>query len=554
MITLIGIAVIGVIGVGRPALAHAELLEITPADGSFADASLPQVELRFSEHVSLTGGAASVLDDQAATVSTGAQVVDDRVVISLPGSLADGTYTVTWQVISEDSHRISGASIFYVGVPSAGGGAAVAAADSAGWGVRLGAVALSTAAYAGALIGVGGWWWVVLLRGGRDDELDVPGGERWRTVVSRSMIVGAVTLVAALPFRIARVGGGLGALRDNDFLVESLRGPIGTSTVVTAGALLVGVGVLAVDSSRRVVRWLAAIVGATALAGFAIEGHTRSQQPPALMVMFDVVHLAAAALWIGGITGLVVAFRTDPSDPAVGPVPLARMVRRFSAAAVGSVVVVAAAGIGMSWIILPSWSDLVDTGYGLALLTKVALVVVVVALGAYNNRRLVPLVGDSDRSSRAARRLLGRIVRVELAVLLAVLAVTAVLVSRSPIASSSGTPPAPTVPADAVELPLTSGAGTATLSVAPSRVGTNEMRLTLFDPSGQPLDPLDVTVELTEPTLGLGPLRPVVHPLGTGDFHVIAEVPLAGSWQVTVRVRVSDFDAATAETVVAITD
>ena len=56
------------------------------------------------------------------------------------------------------------------------------------------------------------------------------------------------------------------------------------------------------------------------------------------------------------------------------------------------------------------------------------------------------------------------------------------------------------------------------------------------------------TVELTEPALELGPLRPLVHPLDVGEYHVIAEIPLAGTWEMTIRVRVSDFEAATATT------
>ena len=60
------------------------------------------------------------------------------------------------------------------------------------------------------------------------------------------------------------------------------------------------------------------------------------------------------------------------------------------------------------------------------------------------------------------------------------------------------------------------------------------------------------TVELTEPALGVGPLRPVVHPLAVGEYHVIADIPLAGTYEMVVRVRVSDFEAATAETTLTI--
>ena len=530
--------------------AHAELLEITPADGEIVDAAPPQVRLRFSEPVSLTGGSAGVLDDDATEVSTGARSVDDSVVIALPSGLADGTYTVTWQVISVDSHRISGASVFHVGAPSADGVPVVGSgADDVGWGVRFGASLLSAVAYAGALIGVGGFWWLVLLAGRRDDEqLDAPAEPAWRMVVARAMVLGAVALVAALPFRIAKVGGGLDALRDDDFLWATLRGPIGVATAVTAVALLVTAGLVNPARDRRAIGWVGAATGLVALAGFAIEGHTRSQHPLAVMIGFDVIHLAAAAIWIGGIAGLVVAFRSD-----VEPTVLGRMVGRFSKAAVVSVTVVALAGVGMAWIILPALDDLVSTGYGLALLTKVALVAVVVALGAYNNRRLVPVVSAGTSTSAEPRRRLARIVQVELVLLLAVVAATAVLVGRSPVAASQAAPAPVTVPADAVELPLSNGAGTASVAVAPARAGSNEIRLLLLDPSGQPLDPVDTpTVELTEPTLQLGPLRPVVHVLGTGDFHIIADIPIAGSWELTIRVRVSDFDAATATTVVEI--
>ena len=84
--------------------------------------------------------------------------------------------------------------------------------------------------------------------------------------------------------------------------------------------------------------------------------------------------------------------------------------------------VLAAAGVGMAWIILPGWSELTDTGYGLALLVKVGLVAVVVALAAYNRFRLV--VSMSRR--------LAYTVTAELVLLLAVVGVTAVLVTRSP--------------------------------------------------------------------------------------------------------------------------
>jgi copper transport protein len=522
--------------------AHAELLEITPADGQLLDAAPAEVVLRWSEPVSLTGGSARVLDDGATVVSDAARADGATLTIPITGALRDGTYTVAWSVISEDSHPISGATVFYVGAPSTTGPVDAARGGGAGWGVRAGAAVLTMLGYAGALIATGSWWFLVGAGPGDPKLRRLTGA-----LAERAAVLGAVALVAAVPLRIARLGGGLGALRDNALLGESLKGPVGVSTLVTAVALLVVAGVAGRTSVGRALDVVGVGAGLIALAGFAIEGHTRSQRPLGLIVALDVAHLAAGAVWLGGIAALVVAFRAGPA-PAV----LGRMVVRFSTLAVFAVVAVVGAGIGMALIILPAPSDLVQTGYGLALLTKAVLVVPVVALGAYNRRRLVPSmsVGAAPDDQRSR---LGRILSVELVLLLAVVGVTSVLVTRSPIASSSAPPPATAVPDEAVEIPLSGDAGTAQFTVAPARAGQNEIYLVLRDPAGQPLGPVDApTVELTEPTLGVGPLRPVVHPLAAGEYHIIVDIPLAGTYEMVVRVRVSDFVAATAATTVTI--
>jgi len=535
------------------AAAHAELLGVTPSDGSVVQDTPAVVEVRFSEAVSLAGGSARVLDHDAAVVSGAPDVDGSTIRIPIGGQLPDGTYTVSWVAVSEDSHPVSGATTFSIGAPSAGGGAVTApSVPSAGWGVRTAAGTLVAVAYAGALVAVGAWWFLVVVdRDGEDG--------RWqrgvRSLAGRAAVLGAVTALASMPLRIARIGGGLDALRDNDLFGESLRGPIGISTAVTAAGLLVLAGLIEPASARRrpAVAVGALAVGLVGLAGFAVEGHTRSQPPVALMFAFDVVHLAAGAVWLGGIAAMVIAFRSDPDAVSLGTA-----VQRFSAMAVGAVAVVVAAGTGMAIIVLPTFGDLFSTGYGLALLVKVAIVAGVIALAAVNNRRLVPAMKVAPAVGAAGRpvaRRLATVVAVELVGLLAVVGVTSVLVNRSPVSASAPVAPPTTVAPPAVEVPLSSGAGTVSYAFIPARAGQNTMELSLRDPSGQPLVPVDApTVELTEPTLGVGPLRPIVHPLEGGEFHVIADVALAGTYRMVIRVRVSDFVAAQAISEVTISE
>ena len=327
------------------ASAHAELLEIVPADGAVVPEAPSGVTLRFSEPISLTGGSVRVLDDAGDVVADGATVAGDTINLPLPAGMSDGTYTVAWAIISADSHRITGASVFHVGAPSASGPVAggVGSDEELSWALRAGRRRSWPSAMRRSS-SPSGW------RGSRPGR-GAPGrraadlaGPRSRACHRRDHRHGR-----RVPLRAARVGGGLDALGDSSFVGETLRGPLGISTLVT----VVGLLVLAVATGLGD-RWRPFwVVGAglVALLGFPIEGHTRTNDPVWLMITSDVVHLAAGAIWVGGSRG-----SSWRSAPAPDPTRLARTVRRFSAAALGTVVVLAIAGTVMAVIVLPSLS------------------------------------------------------------------------------------------------------------------------------------------------------------------------------------------------------
>jgi copper transport protein len=526
---------------GGIAAAHAELIDVSPADGEVLDVAPDEVVLTFSEPVSLTGGSVHVLDDSAEDVATGTAQANETVTTTLPAGLPDGTYTIVWEIVSVDSHRIGGASVFHVGAPSSGGltGAALdVGGDEAGWGVRLGASVLSAIGYTGALV-AGGTLFFSLYADRRANL---------REVTSRAAVLGAVALVAAVPFRIARLGGGLDALRDNDVLMSALRGPVGVSTAVTANALLI----VAVLADRRAPRWLPLLFSVVALAGFAIEGHTRATARRWVMVASDVVHLAAGAVWLGGIVALVIAFRSS-----LDTVSLAGVVRRFSDSAIFAVGVVAATGVTMAWIILPTAGELTSTGYGIAMILKVAIVVVVIALGAFNRYRLVPAV-DARRDPAAdsfpspgSRRWLSNVVLAELVLLVAAVGVTAVMVTRSPL-SSVAAASAPASESQSATVTL-GDAATAEVTITPSRVGFNVIDVELRDLEGRIVNPYEPPViEIALPALDVGPLEPEVLPIGIGRYQATADFGFAGTWELSIRVRLDEFESVVGSTTVTI--
>src|SRR5712691_92043 len=105
----------------------------------------------------------------------------------------------------------------------------------------------------------------------------------------------------------------------------------------------------------------------------ALTGHARSSSLPLPNLLVALVHVAAAAAWVGGLVALtVLAF------PAVREQPerdrarlLAPVVSRFSDLALWSVLAVVASGIYSAWMEIGGVRALTST-YGLVLLAKLS--------------------------------------------------------------------------------------------------------------------------------------------------------------------------------------
>ena len=102
----------------------------------------------------------------------------------------------------------------------------------------------------------------------------------------------------------------------------------------------------------------------------------------------------------------------------------AELIARFSPVALTAATLLATTGIITAWRHLKYVAALWTTNYGYALDIKLCLVAIVLALGAFNWRRMKPRLG-----TEAAAYSIERSARAELTVAAIVLAVTAVLVN-----------------------------------------------------------------------------------------------------------------------------
>src|SRR4051794_3559019 len=110
------------------ASAHARLTATRPAQGAVLPNAPARATFTFDEAVR-SGGEAR-LDgaglEQELRLPT-RLVAGNRVLVArLPARLADGVYTVTWRVVSDDGHLETGALAFGVGIGTPAPGAVVA--------------------------------------------------------------------------------------------------------------------------------------------------------------------------------------------------------------------------------------------------------------------------------------------------------------------------------------------------------------------------------------------------------------------------------------------
>ncbi|MFF7967193.1 copper resistance CopC/CopD family protein [Streptomyces sp. NPDC007903] len=400
-LVLLLLAVTGALFAGAaPASAHAALTGSDPAQGVVVDRAPTQISLTFSEQVAMGDNSLRVLDPKGKPVQSGkpANVSGTTYAVRLHAGLADGTYTVAYQVVSADSHPVAGAYTFSIGAPSrtvvsdtgagAGGGAV-------GWLYAVGRYL----SYAGFIVLAGGAAFVLACwrqgAGVRALQRLVVGG--WLTLT-------AATLGLLLLRGSYTSSGKLGDVFDLDLLGQVLQTKTGAALVsrlllLAAAALFVAVlfGAYArreeeegadedAAAERRDLGFGLAIGGIVVAAGlaasWAMAEHASTGLQPGIAMPVDIVHLLAVACWFGGLTALLVALYRAPADTPLGT----DAVRRFSRLAFGSVLALVVTGVYQSWRQLGSWSAFTDTRYGQLLLVKLGLVAVMVGL-AWISRR-----------------------------------------------------------------------------------------------------------------------------------------------------------------------
>lgn len=523
LITAVMFLVAAVIGVlaAPSALAHAVLVASSPPDGSRLESAPRQVRLDFDEPVQPVADSVIALSETGQRVSTGVvqRSADGRsVVVLMQPDVATGVYSVTWRVISADSHIVSGSIRF---------GVRHDAVLSQREQPRLVPLDYATSAANGILylglvqlVGVPGvvlilwpsllgrraqrlaWggWWLLLVATAADFLLRGPRamGASWRGVVQ---FAGLTQTVGSWPGRV---------------LLARL-------VVLALIALLFQRARLAPCSRRT--RLTLLVLGVVLLLSVALLGHAAVGSAAGYVVALTACHLVAMSLWLGGLLVLLVIvlphFRHS-AEPVVTE-SMRRILRQWSLLAFGCLATVVATGEVQALATVAPVSALWSTRYGYLLLAKMALVglVMVVAAGAHR-------LAAGRRTERGYLRTLRRIVLAETAALVAVLAVTSVLTQEPTARETYG-------PSVAVVTPL--GPDQLRVAVDQTRRGPVSITLIALDSQSNRLNLRSVHGVLS--TTGVAALSVSFHRNQDGSWSSSeAQTPLPGVWTLTVQVAI----------------
>ncbi|WP_181799111.1 copper resistance CopC/CopD family protein [Kitasatospora acidiphila] len=410
-----GLALGALLALAGPAAAHASLVCATPPNGAVLAAEPRQLTLRFSEPVTLALSSVRVIGPDGRRVDSGPLRGADSgggaatVAMALSAEERPGTFVLNWRATAaDDGHTTTGTLTFSVGAPSrtiAAGGAE--RSDPVTDAVLNLAVWLGFAGLA-ALVGYAAIR-LYCLPPGAPTELRWPATLGWTALL-------AGTLLQLFSYGPATQGESLAHLADRNLLAATL--PTDEGKVLVARILLLALTAAAGGPLlRRSVPGGIAAVALTLLLALTWSETSHAAEgtlvPIALLV--TTLHVAAMAVWAGGLLTLAVLLQRGSSAP------LLTTTARFSRLAFGAVGLLVVTGLYQAFRELGSPAALTGTPYGRLLLAKAGVLLAVLAVAAVGRSRL------SRRDTLPSRAVL-----LELAGATVLLVITVLLIGSAP--------------------------------------------------------------------------------------------------------------------------
>ncbi|EKU31636.1 MULTISPECIES: copper resistance CopC/CopD family protein [Alcaligenes] len=491
--------------------AHASLVASKPDSGTVLAQAPSTASLSFNETVSpllmkliRPDGSSKELEDVLTQ--------DQRLELALPPMETEGTYGLSWRVISADGHPVGGTLTFSIGALSSN------LVDSTHSNpLRNGLIWLARLlGYVGLFTGIA---WVVYRALG-------PASNPQSHIAPRMLALGAVALLLNL---------GLVGVDALDLPLSAL---FSTSAWKTAASTSMGLAVplgwvalacAALSWNARNAtskKWLAALALILLGASLASSGHASTADPVWLSRPSVWLHVVALTLWIGSFLPLVHALQHAQES---------RLLTLFSRWIPAVLLVLVLSGAALIYVQFGQLASLWESRYGQVLSAKLILVLLLLGLGAYNRYRLTQAVLQQRSDARQALR---RVVRLEYVLAVLILAVAALWrFTPPPRALAQLVPPS-------VSSHIHTEAGMADLLYIPASTQHPAiLTVSLYEPDFSPLKAQEVEVIFSNPQAGVESITFPAELTRQDQWEVSnVELPHLASWDIRIQVLISDFE------------
>jgi copper transport protein len=387
---LTGIVVAATLVSPAAALAHANLVDMNPRNGAALVRAPARIVVRFDDVVRVAPGNAAVRNGGASVLAGRARAHGRQIVLPLRDGLRDGDYSVRWSAVSDDGHIIQGVLAFSVGTGRPPPPPTLRVTNDVGFGT----VFSRWVFFAGLLVGAGLALFDLLV---------------WRPIARSDIRTGWIALSLAAMFVSSH-----GLVRASHAGVATR---FGLTVQIASAIAATGAAAAAIAVADRSAAPFGIVLAVLLLPVPTVAGHALDPGRSWLEVPVDILHVTAAAVWVGGLFALVVIVPREGVPSEI----VQRAARRFSTFALAAVVAVALTGAVRALAELSALSQLWTTSYGRAILAKTAIFALLLGLGAV-----------SRTTVREGAGRLRNVVRLELVLALALVVAVAILTSLRP--------------------------------------------------------------------------------------------------------------------------
>jgi len=243
-----------------------------------------------------------------------------------------------------------------------------------------------------------------------------------RSIILATVAAGLAGSIVQIAVQAGRLlDDGIGGMIDGEMLLLVSNAPLGTSVFVRSiGLFALGIFAFQLPAAR----WFGGLGSLLTASSFSFVGHGTGD-PRLVMAALVTLHLLGVSFWLGALWPLRKSLTNNHDLSVAGALS-----HQFGQQATWVVGSLAIAGFILAVLIVGSPLALLSSQYGLTLLLKLAGVITLLALAAANKLQFVPAL--RQESATAARHLY-RSISWEMAAVAAILTITAVLTTVTPL-------------------------------------------------------------------------------------------------------------------------